>query len=57
MWIDGRTASDTCSICMDKYTTGTKYKKLVCGHEYHSECLDEWLKSAKKCPICNKEVL
>ena len=57
MWIEGRTSSDSCSICMDKYLSGVKYKKLPCKHEYHSECINQWLKSQKKCPICSKEVV
>ena len=28
-----------------------------CGHEYHSKCIDEWLKSEKRCPMCNEDVL
>lgn len=43
-WIEGRTKQDTCTICMDKFKLGAKYKKLKCEHEYHSECVNEWLR-------------
>ncbi len=56
MWIEGRTSTDSCTICMEKYTIGVKYKKLACKHEYHGECLDQWLKNSKKCPVCGTEV-
>ena len=56
MWIDGRTQSDSCTICMEKYEVGVKFKRLGCKHEYHSECLNEWLKNSKKCPVCSQDV-
>jgi len=56
MWIEGRTKSDSCTICMEKYTSGVKVKTLPCKHEYHTECVNEWLKTSKKCPVCSKEV-
>lgn len=40
MWIEGKTDSDSCSICMEKYETGSKFKRLPCKHEYHSECVN-----------------
>ena len=56
MWLEGRTDSDTCIICMDKFTTGCKYKKLPCKHEYHADCLNQWLENSKKCPVCGQEI-
>lgn len=23
-----------------------------CGHSFHNECIDPWIKTNKKCPIC-----
>lgn len=56
-WIEGRTKQDTCTICMEKFKIGAKYKKLLCNHEYHSECVNEWLLRAKKCPVCSSEAI
>ena len=39
-YLEGRTTSDTCTICMEKFKTAVKFKKLPCGHEYHAECID-----------------
>ena len=24
----------------------------VCGHAFHKDCIDDWIKSRRKCPIC-----
>ena len=57
MYVEGNSDTDACTICMEKYTTGTKLKKLPCKHEYHSECVNEWLAASKKCPVCAQDVL
>lgn len=54
-WIEGRTKQDSCTICMEKFKLGAKYKKLKCEHEYHSECVGEWLLQSKKCPVCSRD--
>lgn len=42
-----------CPICSD-----TKMIKRTtnCGHSFCDECLQEWLKSSKKCPFCMVEL-
>lgn len=40
---NGDTSEDTCSICFDVFSKFQKYKKLKCGHEFHSKCIDRWL--------------
>mmetsp|Transcript_107632 Transcript_107632/g.303131 ORF Transcript_107632/g.303131 Transcript_107632/m.303131 type:complete len:517 (-) Transcript_107632:115-1665(-) len=29
-----------------------KWRRLCCGHQFHEQCLFEWLRKAKRCPIC-----
>ena len=55
MWLEGRTKEDSCMICFEKFTTGVKYKELKCGHEYDADCIDKWLKTEKRCPVCSKD--
>lgn len=51
-WYRGKTKTDSCTICMDNFTSGQKYKKLKCTHEFHQECVDTWFENENKCPIC-----
>ena len=30
----------------------SKIKKGICGHTFHEECIDMWIKNNKYCPIC-----
>jgi hypothetical protein len=44
--------AETCSICLDHYTTATYTRTLPCGHTFHKKCVDKWLKQAFDCPYC-----
>ena len=39
---------DNCSICLSK--ENKEIMILNCNHNFHSECLKQWLKNNKKCP-------
>lgn len=47
--------NDTCSVCQYEYNEGERLRQLRCGHAFHKDCVDEWLKKEKKCPVCNHE--
>ena len=34
----------SCVICMSDYEAGDKLRTLLCSHEYHIQCIDQWLK-------------
>jgi len=54
------TAKETntkCVICMSEYTNREKLRRLPCTHDFHSKCIDKWLRSNITCPICRDEVL
>ena len=57
MWLEGRTKEESCSICFENFKTGAKYKELKCGHAFDAECIDKWLKTEKRCPVCSKNPL
>ncbi|XP_029009859.1 uncharacterized protein si:ch211-59o9.10 isoform X2 [Betta splendens] len=41
-----------CQICFCDYTEGEKLRMLPCFHDYHTQCIDKWLKDNITCPIC-----
>ncbi len=53
-----------CTICRQSINTDSIYameegfKSKVCsgrcGHIFHNECIEAWLKSNKRCPICSE---
>ncbi|XP_065070518.1 uncharacterized protein LOC135695375 [Rhopilema esculentum] len=48
--------NSTCVVCMSEYSYKEKIRKLPCTHDFHSKCIDKWLKSNKTCPVCRDEV-
>ena len=52
-------AQHTCPICLDDFESNvTSVRELPCGHIFHPECVDMFLKeSSSLCPMCKKSVL
>ncbi|CAH1225979.1 RLIM [Branchiostoma lanceolatum] len=46
----------SCTICMVEYKTGNKLRRMPCAHEFHSKCVDRWLKQNGSCPVCRQQV-
>ena len=40
-----------CSVCMANLQTGDNARKLKCGHFFHKECIDCWLRIKGTCPL------
>ena len=48
--------STKCSICLLAFEEDEDISELKCGHIFHTECANEWLKEySYKCPICRSE--
>jgi len=47
---------ENCTICLSEFDCGNKIKTLPCTHRYHCECIDKWLETQNKCPICKHPV-
>ena len=44
-------SDEECCICQeDLYSEPTR--KLNCNHEFHRDCIGDWFKQQKNCPIC-----
>ncbi|KAL3077361.1 hypothetical protein niasHT_035204 [Heterodera trifolii] len=45
-----------CAICLSNYKQGEKVRQLMCKHNFHTKCVDVWIKQQNKCPICREEI-
>lgn len=46
-----------CVICLSVFEEGEIGRRLPkCGHGFHVDCIDMWLKSHSNCPICRAPV-
>eukprot|EP00298_Acanthocystis_sp_HF-20_P018718 c22016_g2_i5.p1 GENE.c22016_g2_i5~~c22016_g2_i5.p1 ORF type:complete len:284 (+),score=91.89 c22016_g2_i5:44-853(+) len=43
---------DCCCICLDKLCKNQEVRQLNCVHHFHLDCIDQWLKINKSCPLC-----
>lgn len=48
---DDRPSCD-CIVCCDDFGAEKAIVRTPCEHYFHQECLGEWLKLAKTCPVC-----
>ncbi|ESQ47896.1 hypothetical protein EUTSA_v10021098mg [Eutrema salsugineum] len=48
--------NESCVICRLDYEDNDDLILLPCKHSYHSECINNWLKINKICPVCSAEV-
>lgn len=46
-----------CPICILKLSKEESVREIGdCGHVFHSECLEAWLKVKPQCPVCKMEL-
>ena len=46
----------TCPICMESIKEGVSINQLRCGHWLHTECLESYMETSLRCPICLKSM-
>ncbi|CAN4095375.1 unnamed protein product [Withania somnifera] len=44
--------AEPCCICREEYNEGDDLGKLECGHDFHTDCIKQWLMQKNLCPIC-----
>ncbi|CAD8057472.1 unnamed protein product [Paramecium primaurelia] len=47
-----------CAICMDDIQPSKEVKdiQLDCSHQFHFDCIKQWLQKQKNCPLCKEYV-
>ena len=47
----------SCPVCQCDWEMGDEVRILPCEHQFHTQCIDQWLKKHKaSCPLCKKDV-
>ena len=46
----------TCSICLEYIRDKRSCRETKCGHIYHRQCLNKWLRVGNTCPYCRAEL-
>ncbi|XP_078084136.1 E3 ubiquitin-protein ligase ARK2C [Mustelus asterias] len=47
---------EKCTICLCMLEEGEDVRRLPCMHLFHQVCVDQWLATSKKCPICRVDI-
>ena len=55
---DGGGGGDrSCAICLAEFENGDQLRYLQCQHSFHCECIDQWLRGHRTCPMCRIDVV
>lgn len=50
--VAGQPDTEPCCICQDEYKNGDDLGSLKCGHDFHTNCIKQWLLQKNSCPVC-----
>lgn len=45
-----------CLVCQCQYEEGEKVRVLPCGHQFHKDCIEQWLLTKDHCPYCRQSI-
>lgn len=52
---DRRRMNISCSICLESFTQRSDISTTLCGHVFHTNCIQRWLQNGRKiCSQCRK---
>lgn len=46
-----------CLVCQYDYEKDERLRRLPCGHCFHADCVDQWLKDKDFCPYCRSAIV
>lgn len=56
---DSSSTNSECCVCLNQYESSGVVCQLACGHYFHVDCIQGWLKSAESakgmCPVCKQQ--
>ena len=47
---------DSCSVCIETFSSTCEVKQLPCGHLFHANCINRWLHRSATCPFCRLDL-
>nr|XP_009776821.1 PREDICTED: putative RING-H2 finger protein ATL50 [Nicotiana sylvestris]XP_016439638.1 PREDICTED: putative RING-H2 finger protein ATL50 [Nicotiana tabacum] len=47
---------EICAICQAEYEEEETMGTLQCGHEYHMDCIKQWILRKQDCPMCRASI-
>ncbi|XP_076297383.1 uncharacterized protein LOC143217246 [Lasioglossum baleicum] len=53
---NGESALEKCTICLSEFEDCECVRRLPCMHLFHIDCVDQWLRTNKRCPICRVDI-
>lgn len=49
-------SDSSCAVCLADYVCRDRLRRLPCGHHFHRQCADRWLRRSKRCPLCVRAI-
>jgi hypothetical protein len=46
----------SCAICIGDFAAGDELRRLPCNHDFHTQCVDQWLAVNATCPLCRAPI-
>ncbi|XP_076309618.1 uncharacterized protein LOC143224957 isoform X1 [Tachypleus tridentatus] len=53
---EGEDNIEKCTICLSEFENNEDVRRLPCMHLFHIVCVDQWLTTNKRCPICRVDI-
>ncbi|KAL4312424.1 hypothetical protein GQ457_01G038250 [Hibiscus cannabinus] len=47
---------ENCMICLEQLKVEFEASRMPCGHNFHGDCIERWLKQSHYCPVCRFEM-